>query len=360
MPNAASWLSLTHALTTGDFSDFENITVGTPGGGPNSKENGPQVSLALDLEGLDSHATVIPPAPRVASAQTAAEEVEHYWGALLNDVPFSEYPTNSLVAQAVADMNNLSFLNSSQNNQFPFPVTTRNLFRGQFVPGDGNVRGPYVSQFMVQPTFYGVQPLSQQYQTLLPVGGGGSEFMTSVSEYQLIQNGGESGRQLAFDPQFRFVRNGRDLAAYTHADVLYQGYFTAFLVLAGIGAPPNPGIPYIGSRTEKAFATLGGPDAAGTVAEMATRALKAALFHKWIKDLRMRPEEYGALVQARLTNSTPVPQAARALHRDVLNSAALPIIHSTYGCHRHSQRVHRPTHATRQATERSAVRASLC
>ena len=74
--------------------------------------------------------------------------------------------------------------------EYPFPVTPRNLFRGQFVPGDGNVQGPYISQFMVQPTFFGVQPLSQQYQTFLPVGDGGTDFMTSVSEYQQIQNGG--------------------------------------------------------------------------------------------------------------------------------------------------------------------------
>jgi hypothetical protein len=330
VPDSASYHSFKHALKTGEFSDFENIIVGTPGGGGNSKQNGPQVAFAFDLEGLDSHATVIPPAPSVASAQTAAEQVEHYWAALLGDVPFSDYPTNPVVAQAVADMNRLSFLRSSRNNQFPFPVTPHNLFCGQFVPGDGNVQGPYVSQFMVQPTFCGVQPLSQQYQTFLPVGGGGSEYMTDPTEYQLVANGGDSGRHLAFDPTFRHVRDGRDLAAYTRADVLYQGYFVAFLVLAGIGAPPNPGNPYIGSRTEKAFATLGGPDAAGTIAEMATRALKAAWFHKWIKDLRMRPEEYGALVQARLTNTSPVPQASHALHPDVLNSAVLPITHSTY------------------------------
>jgi hypothetical protein len=75
---------------------------------------------------------------------------------------------------------------------------------------------------MIQPTFFGAQPLSQQYQTFLPVGGGGSNYMTTVAEYQLIQNGGDSGRQLAFDPALRYIRNGRDLAAYTHVDVLYQ------------------------------------------------------------------------------------------------------------------------------------------
>ena len=332
VPNAAAFLSLRNAFATGNPSDFANIIVGTPvGGGPNSKLKGPQVALAFDLEGLDSHCTVIPAAPSVASAQTAAEQVEHYWAALLADLPFTEYATNSLAGQAVADMNNLSFLRSAANNQFPYPVTRQNLFRGQFVPGDGNVQGPYISQFMIQPTLFGAQPLDQKYQTFLPMGGGGSDYMTSVSEYQLVQNGGDSLRTLALDPTFRYVRNGRDLAAYTHVDVLYQGYFVTFLVLAGLGVAPNPGNPYIGSLTQKAFATLGGPDAAGTLAEMATRALKAAWFHKWIKDLRMRPEEYGALVHARKTNTSPMPQAAAALHSDVMNSTVLPIIHSNYG-----------------------------
>ena len=332
VPNAASWLSLRHALTTGEFSDFENIIVGTPGGGPNSKNNCPQGALAFDLEGRDSHATVIPPAPSVASAQTAAEEVEHYWAALLRDVPFSQYPTSALAAEAAADMQGRSFVYSNANVEYPTPVTPSNLFRGQIVIDDGNLQGPYVSQLLVQPTFFGAQFLRQQYQVFLPVGGGGADYMTSVSEYQLVQNGG-SGRTLVFDPTFRYLRNGRDLAAYGHSDVLYQAYLTAFLILSGINTPLNPGNPYIGSKTERPFGTLGGADAAATIGEMATRALKGAWFHKWIVNLRMRPEEYGALVQANLTGTgtTPFPQAARALHSDVLNSSVLPIIYSTYG-----------------------------
>lgn len=331
IPNTAACISLKRAMTTGKKSDFDSIVVGTPGGGGNSKLNGPQVALAFDLQGLDSHATVIPPAPSVASAQTAAEAVEHYWGALLRDVPFSEYPTNPLVADAVADMNRMSFLASSSNNQFPYPVTPNNLFRGQFTRGDGNIKGPYISQFMVQPTFFGAQPLSRQYQTFLPAAGGGSDYLTTVGEYQLVQNGGDSGRPIAYDPTLRFIRNGRDLAAYTRVDVLFQEYFVAFLVLAGLRAAPNPGNPYNNSTTEKAFGTLGEPDCAATLAEMATRALKAAWYHKWVKDLRLRPEEYGGLVQARMTNASRMPQAAAALHSDVLNSDVLQITYSRYG-----------------------------
>jgi hypothetical protein len=328
VPNLASYQSLILALTTREFSDFQNIIVGTPTGGPNSKLISPPSALAFDLEGLDSHATVVPHAPSVASAQTAAEQVEHYWGAVLRDVPFDDYPSNALVASAVADMNNLSFLKSPKNIEYPYPVTPENLFRGQISRGDGNVMGPYVSQFMVQPTFMGVQSLSQQYKTFLS--GTSNDFMTSPSVYQLIQDGGASG-SLVFDPIFRYVRNGRDLAAYTHVDAFYQAYFTAYLILGTISAPTNPGNPYVGSKTQKSGVTFGTSDAPGTIAEVANRAIKASTFHKWIVNLRLRPEEYGALVQARLTGTTPSPQAAAALHSDVLNSAVLPMINSTYG-----------------------------
>ena len=324
IPSSAACASLKQALSTGSRTDFANILIGTPGGGPNSKLNGPQVALAFDLQGIDSHETVIPPAPSVTSAQTAAEAVEHYWGSLCADVPFSEYATNPLTQAAIADMNNLSYLQSAENKIFPYPVTPKNLFRGKIKSGDGNVRGPYVSQFMMQPTYFGAQFLDQRYVAFRPDGvGGGRNYLTDVSDYQLVANGGDTLQPLAYDNTPRHLRSGRSLASYTRLDVLYQGYFTAFLVMAGLGAAPNPGIPYIGSTTEKAFATLGGPDAAGTLAEMATRALKAAWFHKWIKDNRLRPEEYGALVHARKTSASPMPMAAAALHPDVLNSDGL-------------------------------------
>ncbi len=184
---------------------------------------------------------------------------------------------------------------------------------------------------MLQPTFFGCAPMSQLMQRFASLADGGADYMTSVTDYQNIQNGVPPTSKVVYDPTFRFMRMGRDLCAYTRVDVLHQAYFVAFLVLAGIGAPPNPGNPYIGSLTQHAFGTLGGPDAAGTIPEMATRALKAAWFHKWIVNLRMRPEEYGALVHANLTHQQPFPQAAGALHSDVLNSAVLPLIYSQYG-----------------------------
>jgi hypothetical protein len=50
VPNAAAMLSLKNALRTGDHSDFNNIIVGTPGSGPNSKLNGPQPPPIRQIE----------------------------------------------------------------------------------------------------------------------------------------------------------------------------------------------------------------------------------------------------------------------------------------------------------------------
>ncbi len=181
--------------------------------------------------------------------------------------------------------------------------------------------------------------MSQQLKRFLSVSEGGSDFMTSVSEYQAVQNGQVPARQLAFDPTLRFLRQGRDLAAATHVDIPYQEYLVALLVIAGIKAPVNPGnpygYPYGRSQTQHGFVTFGSEfcnlDAATTLAEMATRALKAAWFHKWIVNLRMRPEEYGALVHANITHAQPFPQAAGAIHPDMMHSAVLPTIYSQYG-----------------------------
>ena len=326
--NQASWDSFTRALSSGNFADLQNISVGNPGGaGFTGTLNGPATSLAFDLEGLDSHATIIPPAPSVTSAETAMEEVELYWGALLRDVNFTQYANSPLAAQAVADLNRCSFIRSGANNEYPSVITPQNLFRGQIVPGDGSVQGPYISQFMLQPTFYGAQPLSQTFQTFLS----GQNFMTDVHEYMSVESGFPPSATVAFDPTFRHLRNGRGLSAFTHVDVLHQSYFTAFLVLIGLNAPLNPGNPYIGSQSQHGFGTLDPVEAAATIPEMATRALKAAWFHKWIINLRQRPEEVGALVHARLTNRTPLPQASAKLHPDVLNSQAVAQVFSQFG-----------------------------
>ena len=318
--NPTSFNSFTNALTSGLFADFQNILVGNPGGtNVNAQLNGPQTALAFELEGLDSHATVIDPAPAIASAQTADEEVEHYWAAMLRDVNFTDYPSNPTAIAAASELNGLTYIKSTANNEYPFPVTPQNLFRGQIVPGDGNVQGPYLSQFLLHPRTFGALPISMMFKVFNP----GQSFMTSPTEYLNVVSGFPPSGSLTFDPTLRFLRNGRDMASYTHVDVLHETYFLAFLLLLGLNAPLNPNNPYNNSNTEHGFGTLDGADCSATLPEVATRALKAAWFHKWIVNLRPRPEDYGALIQARFSNQNPMPQAAANLHADALNSQAL-------------------------------------
>jgi hypothetical protein len=63
-----------------------------------------------------------------------------------------------------------------------------------------------------------------------------------------------------------------------------------------MGAPLNPGNPYLGSRCENGFGTFGAPDFAGSLTEVATKALNAVWYQKWFVHLRPRPEATGGQV----------------------------------------------------------------
>jgi hypothetical protein len=315
---AASFASFETALNTGKFSAFEEIIVG------GSKTlNGPQAAYAFDLTAPDNAQfgqPQVPPAPPIAGAVSGTELLEHYWGALLNDVNFTDYDSNPLAAEAAAELgSHPSYLGPRTSGG---QVTPDLLFRGSF---PGETQGPYTSQFFIQPTYFGSQPISQLQKTFVP----GVEYGTNFTEWLQIQNGQPTGRTPAFDPTLRYRRNGRDYAAFTHVDVLYQAYFTAFLVLAGIGAPLNPGNPYVGSKTENGFGTFGGPDFAASIGDVASKALNVVWYQKWLVHLRPRPEAAGGQVQLVKTGQSAftdvIPNAT------VLNSVGLQTTYNTYG-----------------------------
>ncbi|MGA2811021.1 MAG: vanadium-dependent haloperoxidase [Candidatus Acidiferrum sp.] len=307
-----SYASLRQALTTGDPADFENIILGGT-----RLLNGPQGGFAFDTEGTDAYqfgAPLVPAAPALASDLNATELVELYWAALLRDVPFTEYATNPVAAQAAAELDGLP---RYQGPKAGGQVTPAVLFRGGF---PGEALGPYISQFFLQPTNMGAQAISQLQTSYAPGIDYGADFATWLD----IQNGVDTGLRNQPDPQLRCMHSGRDLAAWTHVDVLYQAYFTAFLLLQTLGAPLNPGNPYFRSKTQNGFGTFGAPDFAATLAEVATRALKAVWFQKWQIHMRARPEANGGLLhliktgqgnrtQGKLSNVVLDSQAAQAV-----------------------------------------------
>jgi hypothetical protein len=159
----------------------------------------------------------------------------------------------------------------------------------------GETVGPYISQFLLQPTALGSLPIAQKYITNQAK----IDFVTVPAEFLQVQNGQPTGKTLTPGAAL-YLHDGRGLAAYTHDDVLYQAYFVAYLVLntinGGNAAPLNPGNPYVGSKTQNGFSTMGQPDIAATLAAVAGEALKAVWYQKWWVHLRHRPESGGGIV----------------------------------------------------------------
>lgn len=314
----SSYNSFKKALSSGKFSQFEQILLGGT-----RTLNGPQGGLAFDLEALDNvqfGQPQVPPAPGIASDQTATEMVEHYWASLLRDVAFTDYGSSSLAATAAAELGSQPTYFGPRNGSGQ--VTPNLLFRGTY---PGETLGPYLSQFFIQPTVFGAQPIGQQQVTYLP----NIDYGTNFQEWLEIQNGVDTGSRNQVDPQLRYRRSGRDLAAFTHVDVLYEAYFNALLVLFGIGAPINPGNPYANSHVENGFGTFGGPDFAATVGEIAAKALNAVWYQKWFVHLRPRPEAFGGNIQ--LVKTGQGAESNVKPSNVVLNSQALQQSFNKYG-----------------------------
>ena len=310
--NAAAYQSFKKALARGNPTDFEKIITGGP-----RTQNGPQGGLAFYLDCLDSSQLAVPPAPALASEEYAAELIELYWASLLRDVPFTAYGTNAVATQAATELSGLASYAGPRTSGGQ--VTPELLFRGIFF---GETVGPYVSQFLVQATNFGALPIVQKYRTNLAK----ADFMLDPTEFLLVQNGKSTGKSLT--PQAPvYLHDGRGLAAYTHEDVLYEAYFIAYLVLSALGPSfVNPGNPYVGSKTQNGFATMGGPDIASALAAVAGSAIRSVWYQKWWVHLRHRPESGGAIVH--LIKNGQGGSIEGHVSNTVLNSKAVDASHA--------------------------------
>jgi membrane-associated phospholipid phosphatase len=359
---------LLRALTSGSPSDFEAIPLG--GGATPRKLINPQSGLAFDLEGPDCHALAIPPAPRIDSIEAAGEMAEAYWMALARDINFNSFETPPPAAtpdpigDAVSDL----AANYSTFPRPPYPggVTRSTIFRG-FTRGD--LIGRYISQFLllggtgfvlapITPIGgiipFGSLSINQRQQTIRPFPS--STFLTTFASWLNNENG--VNPIVAGDPtcgnnydnnSLRFIRNMRDLANYVHYDDQPQPFWNACLILQHLDTPCKPmprgpadqGNPYRsmppgGSLTQEGFGTLGDPNILALIGEVTTRALKAAWFQKWFVHRRMRPEEFGALIEKRLNGAGAEPPGSfnYPIHPSILSllpAAVLPQINATFG-----------------------------
>lgn len=299
------------AVQTGKRADFDALTMGGT-----ARLVDPQAGIAFDLETLDQSQSAIPPFDTLTSSGLAAQMIDAYWQALTRDVAFEDYATDPMIAAAVSELNGLA---AYKGPKIGGSVTSQSVFRG-FTTGD--LIGPYVSQFFLQPFTIGVMPFVG-YQTTLP-----GDFGIDAASWLNIQNGAPSPLAPSNpDPQLRYLRTARDLAEYVHNDVLYQEFLIAALMLLKMKAPLNSGNPYPASlKSETGFITFGFPMVEVLVAEVVSRAIKNAWFQKWFVHRMARPEETAGLVHFTLTGQKNYP-----LDSSVLNSKAAAAVFTRNG-----------------------------
>jgi hypothetical protein len=332
--NLSAYETLKIALNSGEPDDFEKITLGGT-----RKLNCPQGGLTFDLEGTDSvqfgnapshhnqeDVVIVPPPPALASAAYGTELVELYWASLLRDVAFTDYATSAVANAAAQELSTMPTYAGPRNGSGQ--VTPDLLFRGVF---HGETVGPYISQFFTTPTAFGAQAMSQQMTSYIS----NVDYMTDPVTFQQVQNGISTGLVNQTDAQPRYMHDGRGLGAYTHVDVLYQAYFTAYLVLNTLGVPLNPGNPYAESKTQNGFGSFGQPHFASLVAEVSSRALNAVWYQKWFVHLRHRPESGGGIAHLIATGQGGTIQGK--LSSNVMNSKALQASVNKYGSYFLSQ-----------------------
>jgi hypothetical protein len=295
-----AYSTFVRACRSGRVADFEAIPLGSSGGQP---LRNPQAGLAFTVSGADSHQIVVPPPPPFASAALAREMAELYWASLARDVPFSEYGTSPILQQAAAELS----------------VTPQTIFRAPYA---GAAVGPYVSQFLLQPFAMGAQPIEQRIRTFES----GLDFLTSFPDWLARQNGAPfAARQ--YDSTLRYVRNGRDLAAWVDADPPSQAGLNAALVLLRMGCPADPANPYVQRITNQdGFTTFGPVDLFDMVEKAPAPAHRAVWFQKWRVHRYLRPEEYGGRVHNQLVGSAAYP-----LPGDILGSSAVQQVFSATG-----------------------------
>lgn len=145
-----AYKQLLRAVSTHRASDFEDIPSGPAG---DRALVNPQSGLAFDTEGADAQALSMPPAPRIDSRENSAEMVELYWMSLLRDLPFGEYSAET-VGEAANELTGLDY----RGPRVEGAVTPQTLFRGDTV---GDLKGPFVSQFLLRDISYGTLNISQ-------------------------------------------------------------------------------------------------------------------------------------------------------------------------------------------------------
>ena len=254
--------------------------------------NNPQAAYAHELAGIDSHSTAIRwPAP-FASPVMASDMGELYWLALTRDVPYREYESHPLIADALKDLNSFS---SPVGPALVKKLSPNSLFRGET---KGELIGPYISQFLWHPIPFGATSFDQRERYPVP----GQDFLIEFQEWLANQQGMRPKRKLVLETGRRYIHNNRDLAEYVRRIFSIQPYLNAAILALSFGEDSlSPTNPHRGSNTEFGDLTFGGKNIVALLGQAAQVAEKAAWYEKWLVHRRLRPEVYGARMHNQLS-----------------------------------------------------------
>lgn len=278
-----SFRSLLRAIRRSTQQGFERVKLG---GGERLLVN-PLNAYSFQLIGNDSNGARMAAAPTFASRNTAVDMVERYWMALARDVKFDQYTTNSIIADACEDLNNLGF-----EQEFGFKCSPETIFRG---PYEGCDIGPHVSQFLLQDFQFGNQPIRQ----LQCFPKEGLDYLTDFESWSKVNNGDINPTDEDILVGTRYITSLRDAGQWVHVDFPHQSGLWATIILLGLDASISDASPYApdanGEKeitTSEAFGSLGGPDITIQSGLAGVYGLKHAWFQKWCVHRRLRPEVY--------------------------------------------------------------------
>lgn len=259
----------------------------------------------------------LPAAPSILSDIAAGELIELYAMALARDIPFINYDTDPLIQELCDDLNLLSNFKGPKVNG---KVTPKTIFRGNT---QGDLVGPYVSQFLLLPFKYGVGPIIQKYPCSQP----NINYLTAIDKLLDTENGTIVEPINPPLPDFRFLHDLRGCTDYIRDDLPSQPFVNAALILQGLGVKFFPGSPYVNETisNQSPFVDLALLDVLDLLGRVSKLALDACWYVKWT-NLKLRPEEFGYQVQLTKTGEDPLN-----LHSDLLNNPILDKVFNQQG-----------------------------
>ena len=258
------------------------------------KLEGVLCSSSFNLMGTDSSLLDTSNFHTVDSEAGAFEMAEVYAKAILRDIPFCEYDSNSDVNTIRSALNEYSDFTTAPLESGS--ISSKLLFRGNSV--DENL-GPYISQLLYRDFNYGNMTIQQKYKSE-------ADYVSSLtkSEWLDIQNGKVNGSVSQSTEKYAY--NGRVLGSMVHSDPLYQFYYNASLILLQNGVTPSA----FTTNTSTAWTSAGGPCILASVSHVCLGALRCAWNAKWNLGMKIRPEVYAQrldLVEEVSFDSSAVP-----------------------------------------------------